>query len=247
MSSPLINYNSVKKWTKNSPIFKNDFIFVPINQEQHWSLLLICYPGRMENFFKKDIEEDTKMENKFDSYPFIFYLDSFYNDNPRCRMIFTKYLFYEYSTKNNLPHSDSEIMEIVQANWSLIRNYIPVPPKQPNTYDCGIYLLMYAELFLYDPSYLLKSFENEKSYVHCWFSDKFTCNKRKEIQNLINSINGKTDEEISQIVNDYKIQRNILIESGNYDYQITEHPCIPFSESNLTFTNSDKLAESQIS
>ncbi len=246
MSTPLINYNSVKKWTKNSPIFKNDFIFVPINQEQHWSLLLICYPGRMENLFKKHIEEDSQVENKNQLYPYIFYLDSFYHDNPRCRIIFTKYLFYEYSTKNNLLHSDSEIIDMVQTKSCLIRNYIPVPPKQPNSYDCGIYLLMYAELFLYDPSYLLKSFESEKCYVHCWFSDKFTCNKRKEIQNLINLINGKSNEEISVIVNDYKVERSKLIESGNYDYQITEPPCIPFSESNLTFTYSEKIAESQI-
>ncbi len=35
------NYNLVKMWTKRTDIFEKDLIFIPINQNKHWSLLCI--------------------------------------------------------------------------------------------------------------------------------------------------------------------------------------------------------------
>ncbi|XP_056631057.1 uncharacterized protein LOC130441410 isoform X1 [Diorhabda sublineata] len=35
----------VKKWTKNVNIFEKDFIIVPINENAHWFLAIICFPG----------------------------------------------------------------------------------------------------------------------------------------------------------------------------------------------------------
>ena len=39
------NYSKVKNWTRNVDIFSKDFIFVPIHDHLHWSLLVICHPG----------------------------------------------------------------------------------------------------------------------------------------------------------------------------------------------------------
>ena len=38
-------YKHVKRWTKNVDIFAKDFIFVPINEHLHWSLMVIYRPG----------------------------------------------------------------------------------------------------------------------------------------------------------------------------------------------------------
>jgi sentrin-specific protease 7 len=35
----------VKKWTKNVDIFSKDFIMVPINENAHWFMAVICFPG----------------------------------------------------------------------------------------------------------------------------------------------------------------------------------------------------------
>lgn len=35
----------VKNWTKNVNIFEKDFIVIPINENSHWFLAIICFPG----------------------------------------------------------------------------------------------------------------------------------------------------------------------------------------------------------
>lgn len=37
-----INYGGVSKWTKNLNLFKRDFVVVPVNENYHWYLAIIC-------------------------------------------------------------------------------------------------------------------------------------------------------------------------------------------------------------
>lgn len=39
-------YTHVKKWTASVDIFSKDFLLIPINDSHHWSLAIVCYPGR---------------------------------------------------------------------------------------------------------------------------------------------------------------------------------------------------------
>ncbi|KAK2840013.1 hypothetical protein Q5P01_013753 [Channa striata] len=41
-------HQRVKTWTRHVDIFKKDFLFVPVNQEAHWYLVVICFPGLYE-------------------------------------------------------------------------------------------------------------------------------------------------------------------------------------------------------
>nr|XP_046260206.1 sentrin-specific protease 7 isoform X2 [Scatophagus argus] len=41
-------HQRVKTWTRHVDIFKKDFLFVPVNQEAHWYLVVICFPGLHE-------------------------------------------------------------------------------------------------------------------------------------------------------------------------------------------------------
>ncbi|XP_063743886.1 sentrin-specific protease 7 isoform X2 [Eleginops maclovinus] len=41
-------HQRVKTWTRHVDIFKKDFLFVPVNQEAHWYLVIICFPGLEE-------------------------------------------------------------------------------------------------------------------------------------------------------------------------------------------------------
>merc|ERR1712013_789226 len=38
-------YDRVKRWTRKVNIFEKDFVVVPINENYHWYLCIICYPG----------------------------------------------------------------------------------------------------------------------------------------------------------------------------------------------------------
>ncbi|KAM7407139.1 hypothetical protein PAMA_003056 [Pampus argenteus] len=45
-------HQRVKTWTRHVDIFKKDFLFVPVNQEAHWYLVVICFPGLEEPTFE---------------------------------------------------------------------------------------------------------------------------------------------------------------------------------------------------
>ncbi|MEQ2261751.1 hypothetical protein XENORESO_015149 [Xenotaenia resolanae] len=38
-------HQRVKTWTRHVDIFTKDFLFVPVNQEAHWFLVVVCFPG----------------------------------------------------------------------------------------------------------------------------------------------------------------------------------------------------------
>ncbi|XP_067132047.1 sentrin-specific protease 6-like isoform X2 [Centruroides vittatus] len=38
-------HSQVKTWTRHVDIFEKDFIIIPINQNSHWFLAIICFPG----------------------------------------------------------------------------------------------------------------------------------------------------------------------------------------------------------
>ena len=37
----------MKRWTRKVNIFEKDFVVVPINENYHWYLCIICYPGQV--------------------------------------------------------------------------------------------------------------------------------------------------------------------------------------------------------
>ncbi|XP_040004649.1 sentrin-specific protease 7 isoform X2 [Xiphias gladius] len=55
-------HQRVKTWTRHVDIFKKDFLFVPVNQEAHWYLVVICFPGLEEPKFKAWTGPDSQTE-----------------------------------------------------------------------------------------------------------------------------------------------------------------------------------------
>ncbi|GAB0091221.1 hypothetical protein DMENIID0001_060350 [Sergentomyia squamirostris] len=45
MTASQKRHHSVKEWTKNVNLFDKDFIIIPINEQSHWFLAIICFPG----------------------------------------------------------------------------------------------------------------------------------------------------------------------------------------------------------
>lgn len=42
--SSLARHARVEKWTKHVNLFEKDFVFVPINEHNHWYLAVVCFP-----------------------------------------------------------------------------------------------------------------------------------------------------------------------------------------------------------
>ncbi|XP_075050983.1 sentrin-specific protease 7 isoform X2 [Mixophyes fleayi] len=51
-------HHRVKTWTRHVDIFTKDFIFVPVNENSHWYLAVICFP-----WMEKAVYEDRKGQN----------------------------------------------------------------------------------------------------------------------------------------------------------------------------------------
>lgn len=63
---------SVISWTakKNIDIFEKKYVFVPVNKDTHWSLLVIVNPGKIIS------DDDEEASNKHLEHPYILFMDS---------------------------------------------------------------------------------------------------------------------------------------------------------------------------
>ncbi|XP_069060952.1 sentrin-specific protease 7 isoform X2 [Pleurodeles waltl] len=52
-------HRGVRTWTRHVDIFEKDFIFVPVNEESHWYLAVICFP-----WLEKAVYEERKFSNE---------------------------------------------------------------------------------------------------------------------------------------------------------------------------------------
>ncbi|XP_060090546.1 sentrin-specific protease 7 [Heteronotia binoei] len=48
-------HKRVKRWTRHINIFSKDYIFVPVNEESHWYIAVICFPWLEEVIFEKSL------------------------------------------------------------------------------------------------------------------------------------------------------------------------------------------------
>ena len=208
-------------------IFKFKTLLVPICEKNHWSLIIVNNINTMHNIFDFVIRTRYKTDYIYEDldscdsnssteiYPEIYYLDSYYCNDPRRINIILKYLFYEfqkvYLLKYKIDYPQFNLTNFIFTNYKKIQCYTPDVPKQDNKFDCGIFILLYTELFLYDPDFFLKyardykklelfdnsyrSGENNnvsnggskanKNLLKNWFSKYMINSKRKDIQCLI--------------------------------------------------------------
>lgn len=52
-------HQSVKNWTRHVDIFTKDFIFVPVNENSHWYLAVICFPWLEKAVYEDKNEQDV--------------------------------------------------------------------------------------------------------------------------------------------------------------------------------------------
>ncbi|KAL5558497.1 hypothetical protein UlMin_034708 [Ulmus minor] len=180
-------FQRVRKWTRKVDLFSKDFIFIPINFSLHWSLIVICHPGEVAAFKDEDVHKSLKV-------PCILHMDSIKGTHSCLKNLLQSYLWEEWKERQK------ETSEEVSSRFHNMRFVSLELPQQENSFDCGLFLLHYLELFLaeappnFNPFKLIKcaNFLNGN-----WFPPSEAYLKRTLIQRLIFKLLESRSREIS--------------------------------------------------
>ena len=223
-------------------IFNFKTLIIPISENFNWSLIIIHDLDKMKNIF---VNEENDGNNNLE-YPQIYYLDSYYINYDRRIIFILKFLFYEYQKIYDLK---IDIVQFINQNFHKIKLYFPDVPKPQNNNDSGIFILAYAELFLFNPEYFLK---NAKLDILTLIKNNNNRNvkdinqeKRKEKTNDDNNKNNQTivkNEIIQKIYcGGFKDENNKDNENNNINNDDSIYKNIEKDNNDNNKTNSENL------
>ena len=176
-----IMHNNVKKWTKNVNIFEKDFIVIPINECDHWFVVIICFA---KSPYVKAVNDEGVITR-----PIMIVMDSLEDGlkNTVCSNLRT-YLTLEWNAKMKTKK------EFTVSN---LPAFCPRIPQQSNLTDCGLYLLQFVESFYSKP---FPNYISPLANMEFWFSHDSIVSKRYDIANLIQTLSNETNNKSSKTV-----------------------------------------------
>ncbi|XP_061348620.1 probable ubiquitin-like-specific protease 2B isoform X2 [Gastrolobium bilobum] len=165
----------VRKWTRRINLFEKDYIFIPVNFNLHWSLIVICHPGEMASFNDEELDKSPRV-------PCILHMDSIKGYHSGLKNLVQSYLWEEWRERQK------DTCEDLSSRFLNMRFLSVALPQQENSYDCGLFLLHYLELFLAEAPLNLNPFKLPKfsNFLNLnWFPPAEAFLKRTVIQRLI--------------------------------------------------------------
>lgn len=169
----LINYFKVKNWTRDVDIFSKDYVFVPIHDHLHWSVVVVCHPGALlggADLQSVDLQtgEDENKRIAPRPRPFFLHLDSLGatgGHSSACTTALKHYLNNEWRFKTvdeNAPadsvprlwaaasgKSDEPSGKVSRNLFSACKYTRPLVPRQDNHCDCGLFVCASVEYFVF--------------------------------------------------------------------------------------------------
>ncbi|XP_073046431.1 probable ubiquitin-like-specific protease 2B isoform X3 [Primulina eburnea] len=127
-------FQRVRKWTRKVNLLEKDFIFIPVNYNYHWSLIVICYFG--------EVAKNTDVDDKLVRVPCILHMDSLRGTHMGLKDLMQSYLWEEWKERQK------ETCEDLNLKFRNLKFVSLELPQQQNLYDCGLFLLHCVELFL---------------------------------------------------------------------------------------------------
>ncbi|KAF3334345.1 putative ubiquitin-like-specific protease 2B isoform X4 [Carex littledalei] len=209
----------VRKWTRKFNIFDKDFIFIPVNFNLHWSLLVICHPGEIVEL-RSDVMESPKV-------PCILHMDSLKGSHGGLKNIIQSYLLEEWKERHpeSTEDNSSKFLNLRFVSLEL--------PQQENSFDCGLFLLHYVERFLDDAPTELNPFMITKysSFLTPeWFPPSEASFKRSIIRmliyNLLHEVCQKDGIVTTAGTNGHSRSSDIVLEKET-GVELLSEPCCP--------------------
>uniref|UniRef100_A0AAR2L2V9 Ubiquitin-like protease family profile domain-containing protein n=1 Tax=Pygocentrus nattereri TaxID=42514 RepID=A0AAR2L2V9_PYGNA len=176
-------HRRVKTWTRHVDIFSKDYLFIPVNQEAHWYLVVICFPGLLEPEsvpWKRPASVVTLSTTESPSRP------SGQGRPPSTGQRQT-------GRSTDVKFICAPLLRYLQVEWEVRRGSPRVfnddsikgshckVPLQDNSSDCGLYLLQYVESFLQNP---VVHFDLPLR-LERWFPRQQVWRKREELRELV--------------------------------------------------------------
>ncbi|GAB4861353.1 hypothetical protein Ancab_036515 [Ancistrocladus abbreviatus] len=199
-------FQCVRKWTRKFDLFEKDYVFIPVNYNLHWSLIVICHPGEVVSFEDEETCKSSKV-------PCILHMDSIRGSHAGLKNLVQSYLWEEWKERRK------ETSEDISSKFLNLR-FVPLElPQQENCYDCGLFLLHYVELFVTQAPANFNPFKITRfsNFLNVdWFMPAEVSLKRAHIQKLIRELIGNCAQNNgSTSCNDEIPSSKVLATDGN--------------------------------
>ncbi|KAK2977973.1 hypothetical protein RJ640_023511 [Escallonia rubra] len=178
----------VRKWTRKVNLFEKDYVFIPVNFNSGiksscplmtvitgvslFYVILVKWPTMKAN---EDVQKSLKV-------PCILHMDSIKGSHTGLKGLVQRYLCEEWKERQK------ETDEDISSRFLSLRFVSLELPQQQNSFDCGLFLLHYAELFLEQAPINFNPFKITKisNFLNVdWFQPAEASLKRVLIQRLI--------------------------------------------------------------
>lgn len=170
----------LRRWWKGTDLFRKTYIFIPIHEDVHWSLIIVCIPDKEDESGltilhldslgvhpKRSIVENVKRFLK-DEWNFLNQDDDYSSNPPISEKLW-----------RNLPRRISE------ADIKV--------PQQKNDFDCGPFVLFFIKRFIEEAPQRLKR-KDLGMFDKKWFKPDEASALRTEILNTLINLFGVSDQ-----------------------------------------------------
>lgn len=159
----------LRRWWKGVNIFEKAYIFLPIHEDLHWSLVIICIPDKEDQLG-----------------PILLHLDSLgLHCSKSLFATIRKFLVEEWKF---LRQGEVPALPISDKIWENLprridENIIQVP-QQRNEYDCGLFVLFFMERFIDEVHRRLKK-KDFTMFGRRWFKPEEASCLRMKIRRIL--------------------------------------------------------------
>ena len=109
--------------TKNITILGKKYLIIPIFENEHWVMVIVCYPDSIAGYIKSLIDVDNEKSERLVTTingekrkTSLYYFDSMGVKNARCLEIVKNYLVCEYVNKFGSSLPNANIQEKLDDN-----------------------------------------------------------------------------------------------------------------------------------
>ncbi|XP_072960990.1 ubiquitin-like-specific protease 1D [Typha angustifolia] len=163
------HFSKLRRWWKGVSIFDKAYIILPIHGNLHWSLAIICLPGKEDELG-----------------PIVLHLDSLGLHSSSS--IFKTVSWFLIEEWNHVIRNASPGIPIPERIWKHLPDKIQkekvMVPQQKNEYDCGLFVLYFIERFIREAPERLKRRDLDM-FGRKWFKPEEASGLRRRIRELL--------------------------------------------------------------
>ncbi|KAL8111860.1 ubiquitin-like-specific protease 1D isoform X2 [Apium graveolens] len=166
-------FSKFRRWWKGVNIFQKAYIFLPIHENHHWSLVIICIPDKAD-----------------ESVPILLHYDSLgLHSSGSIFENIKSFLKKEWTyLKEKETSSNCTIADGVWKNFPRrIEKQIIRVPQQKDEYDCGLFVLFFMQRFIEEAPERLQK-KDLTMFGKQWFNPKEASDLRPKIRALITKL-----------------------------------------------------------